>query len=190
MYLSNVLLESGVLNPHRNVSIKWGKRQFAFIYKADTNKYTSYLFISTSFTRSCAVAYLQPDCDGTSLLSDRTWPLAFTKSCTVLAWQLSTDSVRHVLSLGWERESARDSPDRTNSWQGGFPPCCLLFTVSSKIVSLWGYKLFVQRLSLWGLLFEACNVYLMFSGLRARRPRGWQTHQDKARKLLQLMRSW
>lgn len=45
----------------------------------------------------------------------------FTKSYSVLAWQLTTAKIKHVLSLGWERESARDPPDRTNRWRGGFP---------------------------------------------------------------------
>lgn len=39
-----------------------------------------------------------------------------TKSYTVLAWQLTTANIYHVLSLGWERESASDAPDRTNRW--------------------------------------------------------------------------
>lgn len=55
----------------------------------------------------------------------------FTKSYTVLVWQMTTANIKHVLSLGWERESARDSPDRTNRWRGGIPPCLFLFTVSS-----------------------------------------------------------
>lgn len=41
-----------------------------------------------------------------------------TKSYTVLAWQLTTANIKHVLSLGWERESASDAPDRTNRWWG------------------------------------------------------------------------
>lgn len=47
----------------------------------------------------------------------------FTKSYSVLAWQLTTAKIKHVLSLGWERESARDPPDRTNRWWGDFLSC-------------------------------------------------------------------
>lgn len=95
----------------------------------------------------------------------------FTKSYTVLAWQLTTANIKHVLSLGWERESARDSPDRTNRWWGGFPPCLFLFTVSSPRRFLqdsqWLKSVTCLRnfllcfLSAFGSLCFACNVYLM-----------------------------
>lgn len=91
----------------------------------------------------------------------------FTKSYTVLAWQLTTANIKHVLSLGWERESASDAPDRTNRWRGGFPPClCLFPAVWSRIpgspnVSLvWVIHLFDARLPfVW--LCLASDVYLM-----------------------------
>lgn len=67
---------------------------------------------------------------GTLRLCDST-VLDFTKSHTVLAWQLTTANIKHVLSLGWERESASDAPDRTNRWRGeGGAPCLCLFPVS------------------------------------------------------------
>lgn len=95
----------------------------------------------------------------------------FTKSYTVLAWQLTTANIKHVLSLGWERESARDSLDRTNRWRGGFPPCLFLSNISSphrflqdspclqSVTCLCNVPLCC--LSAFGGLCFACNVYLM-----------------------------
>lgn len=77
-----------------------------------------------------------------------------TKSYTVLAWQLTTANIKHVLSLGWERESASDAPDRTNRWRGGFPPCLCLFPAvwsrmlgSPNVSLVWVIHLFDARLS-------------------------------------------
>lgn len=93
----------------------------------------------------------------------------FTKSYTVLPWQMTTANIKHVLSLGWERESARDSPDRTNRWRGGFPPYFFHFTVysprcilqdSQRLQSvIWLCYLFV---CLWLFIFWfMCNGCLM-----------------------------
>ena len=94
----------------------------------------------------------------------------FTKSYTVLAWQLTTANVKHVLSLGRERQSARDSPDRTNMWRGNSLLISSYFTIypcpviSCEIVSVCRVKLIHHSLlccSSGGLCWFVCNVYPM-----------------------------
>lgn len=95
-----------------------------------------------------------------------------TKSFTVLAWQLTTANIKHVLSLGWEWESARDSPDRTNKWWwGGFPSCCFLFTAPPPHRLLQDRQWFQSvtclcnlllcHLCAFGALWFVCNDYIM-----------------------------
>lgn len=87
-----------------------------------------------------------------------------TKSYTVLAWQLTTANIKHVLSLGWERESASDAPDRTNRWWWWgefFFPVVQSWIHSSPNVSLvWVIHLFDARLP-FVRLYLASDVYLM-----------------------------